>query len=54
MAELQKLHDQGWEPISEVGPGAVTLRGSGGGLFHAGVINYELASFRVRIRRPKS
>jgi len=54
MADLQKWRDQGWEPISEVGPAAVTLRNLGSKFLHYDVVNYELASIRVKIRKPKS
>ena len=47
---LQEYLDQGWEPITEMGPNAYNLR------HHKKGINewLEVRDFRVKLRRPKS
>jgi hypothetical protein len=49
LPDLQKWIDQGWQPVSEVGPNAYIFRRRRGNPDWL-----EVASFRVKLRRPRT
>jgi hypothetical protein len=49
LPELQKYMDEGWQPLTEVGPNAYAFRRHGGSPDWL-----EVKEFRVKLRRPKT
>jgi len=50
MSDIQRYIDDGWEPVTEVGPSGFDIHYSGGFL---GAHRYQLRSFCVKLRRSR-
>jgi hypothetical protein len=51
LPQIQELLDNGWQPVTHVGPAAFSFRYHNGGLLGARYI--EVNEFRVKMRKPK-
>lgn len=54
LPKIQEWLDDGWQPVTEIGPSAISFRSTTGAIGYIfAVITFEVSEFRVKMRRPK-